>query len=337
MNKLNENMYRDRADRLPKVTDDQWRLINAFNREKVEEYLLESTHLSKQSQTQYRSALRQFYIWVLETFGDKKKIYELKKKDFMRFQNMLLRRGMSSNAIKLKRSCVSALNKYLINFYEDEEEFSTFRNFVDGVPNPTPNKVYKKIPLTHEEFELILQVLEEDEQWQIIAALHLLYSSACRRSELIQLKKEIVNYSYVKDKEGNDTSYYKTHEVRAKGRGEDGKPRGLLFDDKAKNAVLKWLEIRGEDDCPYIFVSKQNGEYKQVNVTTINYWCKEIISDIIGRRVNPHLIRGTRSTHLLLEGKDIKKAQVLLGHEDSSTTDKFYDLRDNKDDLSDIF
>jgi site-specific recombinase XerD len=337
MGVLNENMYRERAQRLPEVTDEQWSTVNSFNREKVEEFLLESTHLSPQSQKQYKSALRQFYYWVQQTFGENKKIYQIKKKDFMRFQNMLQRRGMSSNAIKLKRSCVSSLNKYLINFYEDEEEFATFRNFVEGVPNPTPNKVYKKIPLTHEEFELILKTLEEDGQWQIIAALHLMYASACRRSELIQLKKEIVTYPYAKDKDGNDTNYYMTHEVRAKGRGEDGKPRRLLFDDKARNAVLKWLEVRGEDDCPFIFVSKYKNEVRQINVTTINYWCKEIISDIIGRRVNPHLIRGTRSTHLLLEGKDIKKAQALLGHEDSSTTDKFYDLRDNKDDLSDIF
>ncbi|MGG1664535.1 tyrosine-type recombinase/integrase [Brevibacillus sp. NRS-1366] len=337
MKVLNENMYRERADRLAKITEDQWKQINKFNKEKVEEYLLESTHLSKQSQTQYKSALRQFYYWVHETYGEKKRIHELKKKDFMRFQNMLLRRGMSSNAIKLKRSCVSALNKYLINFYEDEDEFSTFRNFVDGVPNPTPNKVYKKIPLSHEEFELILQVLEEDEQWQIIAALHLLYASACRRSELIQLHKEIVGYPYVKDKDGKDTSYYKTHEVRAKGRGIDGKPRSLLFDDKARNAVLKWLEFRGDDNCPYIFVSKQNGEVKQINVTTVNYWCKEVMSDIIGRRVNPHLIRGTRSTHILEEGINIKQAQKLLGHEDPSTTDKFYDLRENKDEFNDIF
>lgn len=330
-------MYRERADRLAKITEEQWMQINKFNREKVEEYLLESTHLSKQSQTQYKSALRQFYYWVHETYGEKKLIHELKKKDFMRFQNMLLRRGMSSNAIKLKRSCVSALNKYLINFYEDEDEFSTFRNFVDGVPNPTPNKVYKKIPLSHEEFELILKVLEEDEQWQIIAALHLLYASACRRSELIQLHKEIVTYPYVKDKDGKDTSYYKTHEVRAKGRGLDGKPRSLLFDDKARNSVSKWLEFRGDDNCPYIFVSKQNGEVKQINVTTVNYWCKEIMSDIIGRRVNPHLIRGTRSTHILEEGINIKQAQKLLGHEDPSTTDKFYDLRENKDEFNDIF
>jgi site-specific recombinase XerD len=89
--------------------------VNPFNREKVEEFLLESTHLSKQSQIQYKSALRIFYFWVHDSLNDKN-IYEIKKKDFMRFQNFLIRRGLSSNGIKLKRSAVSSLNKYLINF-----------------------------------------------------------------------------------------------------------------------------------------------------------------------------------------------------------------------------
>jgi site-specific recombinase XerD len=99
----------------------------------------------------------------------------------------------------------------------------------------------------------------------------------------------------------------------------------------------KWLEIRGEDDCPYLFISKYDGNARKLGLSAPNYWCKEIISDIIGRRVNPHLIRGTRSTHILESGLDIKKAQALLGHKQSSTTDQFYDLRQNKDDLSDIF
>jgi site-specific recombinase XerD len=333
---IDKNMLRERAIKVPDVTDEMWKKVNPFNREKVEEFLLESTHLSKQSQIQYKSALRIFYFWVHDSLNDKN-IYEIKKKDFMRFQNFLIRRGLSSNGIKLKRSAVSSLNKYLINFYEDDEEFKTFRNFVEGVTNPTPNKVYNKIPLSKEEFELILKTLEEDEQWQILAAMHFLYASACRRGELLLLRKEIVNYAPIKDKEGNPTNMYRTHELRTKGKGEFGEIRCLLFDEKAKKAMEKWLEIRGEDDCPYLFISKYDGNARKLGLSAPNYWCKEIISDIIGRRVNPHLIRGTRSTHILESGLDIKKAQALLGHKQSSTTDQFYDLRQNKDDLSDIF
>jgi site-specific recombinase XerD len=332
MSEIKLNMLRDKADRLPEITLEQWQSVNEFNRKLVDEFLMESTQLSPNTLSQYRSGLQIFFNWVRETLGEDKKIYELKKKDFLRFQNMLVRRGMSSSGIKFKRSAVSSLNRYLINFYEEDSDFLTFRNFVEGVPNPTLNKTYDKIPLSQGEFDLVVNTLEENNQWQIIAALQFLYFSGCRRSELTQIKKSVVDNKYV---EGAD--YYITHKVRTKGKGVEGEQRGLLYGDKAREAIVKWLEIRGEDDCEYIFVSKYSGNVTQISVSTINYWFKDIISDIVGRRINPHLVRATRSTDILKSGKDIKKSQKLLGHKDSSTTEKFYDLREDQEDLSDIF
>ena len=49
----------------------------------------------------------------------------------------------------------------------------------------------------------------------------------------------------------------------------------------------------------------------------------------------PHLIRSTRATHLVVEeGKDIKTAQKILGHQDSSTTE-IYVVDPNADDDAD--
>lgn len=330
------NQLRDRANRREVITDEMWDKINPENMRYVNEFLEESTHLSPQSYKQYKSALHEFYYWVHETLSDKN-IYQIKKKDFMRYQNSLIRRGVSSNGVKFKRSAVSSLNKYLINFYEDEDEFKTFRNFVEGVPNPSPNKVYNKIPLTKQEYKLICNTLEEDNQWQILAALKTLYASACRRSEFVQLKKDTINIEPMKDKEGNITKVYKTAPIRTKGKGEQGVVRPLLLDEDAVEAIKKWLDVRGEDDCPYIFVSKIKGEVKQIDVSTINYWFSEIISDVISRRVNVHLIRGSRSTHSLEDGVDIKKVKNLLGHSDISTTQNFYDLRDDNEDMDDLF
>lgn len=332
---FNKNMLRDRAEKVPPVTDEMWSQVSEFNRSMVEEFLEESTHLSKQSQKQYKSALRIFYYWVYETLKDKP-IYDIKKKDYLRFQNSLIRRGMSSNGIKIKRSAVSSLNKYLINFYEDEDSFKTFRNFVEGVPNPTPNKVYNKIPLSKEECELIIKTLEEDKQWQVLAAFKFLYYSGCRRAELLELKKEVVTYEPLKDKEGNPTEKYKTHLLRTKGGGEQGEVRALLFDDDVKHYMQKWLDFRGEDDCEYMFTSSYGNKVEQLDITTPNYWFSDIISDIVGRRTNVHLMRGTRATHILEDGKDIKVAQKLLGHKDVSTTQGFYDLRDDDDDLDEL-
>lgn len=327
-----KNMLRDKAERSQEITPEQWQQVNSFNRNLVEEFLMESTQLSPRTIDQYRSGLHIFFHWVKETLGEDKKIFQLKKKDFLRFQNMLVRRGMSSSAIKFKRSAVSSFNKYLINFYEDDEDFLTFRNYVEGVANPTLNKTYDKIPLSQDEMESVVKILEESKQWQIIAALQFLYFSGCRRSELIEIKKEIIDYEYA---EGTD--YYITHKVRTKGKGSEGLLRPLLFGDTAKQAIIKWLEVRGDDDCEYVFTSKKNGKVNQISVSSVNYWFSEIISDIVGRRINPHLVRATRSTDILKSGKDIKKSQKLLGHKDSATTEKFYDLREDQEDMSDLF
>jgi len=334
---IEKNMLRDRVKPSDEVTDEMWAEVNEFNREKVEEFLLESTHLSIQSQKQYRSALRIFYYWVHTSLNDKK-IFEIKKKEFMRFQNALVRRGMSSSGIRLKRSSVSSMNKYLINFYEDDDDFATFRNFVEGVPNPVLNKTYEKVVLSKEEIQLICDTLEESKQYQELAGFMLLYTSGCRRSELIQVKKSVAEYEQVKDpKTGEPKGYYMTENVRGKGKGEMGEQYPLLFDDKVKYYMKLWLDSRGEDDCEYLFVSRYNGKVSQISTSTVNYWFKEIFSDILGRRVNPHITRSSRSTHILESGMDIKKAQQLLRHKDSSTTEKFYDLRKDKDDLSGVF
>jgi site-specific recombinase XerD len=334
---IQQNMLRERAKKVPDVTDEDWAKVNSFNRDLVEEFLYESVHLSPKTVNQYKSGLRIFYKWVEDTLNGKP-IPKIKKKEFMRYQNFLVRRGMSSNGIKFKRSAVSSMNKYLLNFYEDDDDFLTFRNFVEGVPNPAPNKVYTKVPLTKEEVQMVKDTLLENEQYQILAAFSVLYDTGSRRAEFVQLKKEIINYDQIKDKEGNPSGVYKTHDVRTKGKGEQGLPRHLLLSDEAMKHIKLWLDYRGEDNCEYIFVSKHNDEYQPLHTSAVNYWFKEIISDIVGRRVNPHIIRASRSSHLIKDsdGK-LTKAQKLLGHKDSSTTNNFYNLNDDDDDIADMF
>lgn len=205
----------------------------------------------------------------------------------------------------------------------------------------------EKIPLTKEEMKLLLDTLEKRKKWQMIAYIKFSYAAGCRRAEVRQLLKEVVNYTPIekekveKNEDGKSEirkiKYYQTHEIRCKGRGVIGKIRKLQFDQEAMDAIKKWLEIRGEDDCPYVFVTGNAGNRKQVGENTFDDWCKNLFSKIVGRRVHPHLFRETRATDLVVvEGKDIKTAQRLLGHESSETTE-IYVIRQGDDDLDDCF
>lgn len=330
-------MARPRAERVEEITDERWSAVTEFNRRLVDEFLMESVQLAPSTLVQYKSSLRIFYVWVDEVLQGKK-AYEIKRRDFLRYQNSLIRRGLSSNGVKLKRAAVSSMNGYLINFYESEEEFATFRNFVEGVAQPSPNIVYEKIALTVEEVQMIKDTLLEDEEYQILAAFSVMYDSASRRSEFIQLKKDIVELEELKTKEGELSGIYRTPLIRAKGRGEQGNPVPLFLSKEAMEHVKLWLEHRGEDDCDHIFVSRQGGEYQQIHATTVNYWFTEIISDIVGRRVNPHIVRASRSSHLIKqnEGK-LNQAQRLLNHSSSEITDAHYNLNEDEDEIFDMF
>ena len=321
-------------DRIPDVTDQEWSEVNEWNRKITEEFL-EQGHLSNQTLRQYSSLLKIFFRWVKDN-SNNKPLYELKAKDALRYQNFLLNRELSSSAIKLKRSSVSSLCNYIELYYCDE--YPTFRNIYNkSIPNPPKAYVHEKQPLSPEEYKLLIDTLEQREKWQMLAYVKFTYSSACRKAESRQLLKDVITHNKVKDNKGNEKNYYLTGNIRCKGRSRIGKVRRLQFDEEAMNAIKKWLEYRGEDDCPYVFVTSNKGTYKQVSENTFNEWCTNLFSKIVGRRVYPHLFRSTRATTLTVnESKDIKVAQKLLGHESPETT-SLYIIRNDDKDIDDAF
>lgn len=328
------------------ITDIMWKTVNPFNRQLVEEYLDNATHLSPRSRDTYISALKIYFYWIKEN-RDNKKCIDIKSKDFMFYQNSLAKRGMSDSGMKTKRSPISAFNQYIMLFYEDE--YPTFRNYITkNIPVPKTGFVHKKEPLNPDEYILLCNELEKREEWQKLAYVKFSYSTGCRRAEVLQLLKEVVDYEpqtktvKIKDEKGNESEMesiaYKTHDIRCKGRNSIGKIRKLQFGEEVMIAIKKWLEVRGEDECPYMFVKKtKNGECRQLAETAFNNWCNTIFEEIIGRRIHPHLFRESRATNLVIfEKKSIEIAQRLLGHNSSETT-KIYVISDEESDAFDAF
>ncbi|MCI1763634.1 tyrosine-type recombinase/integrase [Heyndrickxia oleronia] len=322
--------------KIPEVTIEEWNKVNEFNREKTEEFL-QQQHLSPHTRIQYESALRIFFRFIHDKFNNLP-LYELKPRHALQYQNFLMSRELSSSAVKFKRSAVSSLCGYLELYYSDE--YPLFRNiYSKQIPNPPKSFKHEKKPLTVEELENLISELEKRQEWQMVAYIQFSYDSGCRRSETVQLLKEVVNYDYVKDpRTGENLPYYRTHDIRTKGKGSVGKIRKLIYSDVSKGAINKWLEVRGEDDCPYVFVKKtKEGKVRQLSASTFNDWCTNVFSEIVGRRVHPHQLRASRATNLVaVEGKNIEKVKSLLGHESSETT-KIYVVREDEDDVTDLF
>ena len=322
-----------------------WQCVNPFNRDMVQEYLDNQAELSVKTKGAYTSGLRIFFYWVYEHLSNKSCL-DIKKKEFVRYLNWLTNRGLSDSAIKFKKSCVSSFCNYIMMMYE--EEYPTFRSFVTSEMKVVKTGyVHEKVPLTPDEYVSLCEELEKREEWQKLAYLVFSYSTGCRRAEARQLLKEVIDYSpkereiTIIDEDGKEqktvSKSYLTHTIRCKGASIVGKPRKLKFGEDAMFWLKKWVDVRGEDDCSYMFVVKQkNGATRQVGENTFNDWCSGLFTQIIGRRVHPHLLRESRATNLVVyEHRSAEVAQKLLGHNDVSTTKNHYIIRNDEIDESD--
>lgn len=332
-------------EKITNIEPGEWELCNKYNRDIVDEYISMSPQLSIQTKKIYTSNLKIWFNWVRLNVKNKPQ-YEIRSIEYMKFQNWLIGLKHSSSDVSNKRAAISSLNNYIELYYQ--EDYPMFRNFIKrGMPKPEMKHVHEKIPPTREEMDHLLAVLLERKEWEKIAYLKYTFDTGCRRAESVQLLKEVIDYKpivkkkKIKDENGDmqeyTIKYYFSNETRCKGRGETGKVRKLTFSQDTMDAIKKWLEVRGEDDCPYVFTSVRKGEVKQISLSGLNRWSATTFSNIVGRRINPHIFRAAKATiSVVEEGKSIESVQHLLGHESSATTE-IYIVNDNDDSIDELF
>ncbi|MCR8641548.1 site-specific integrase [Paenibacillus sp. N1-5-1-14] len=331
---INKNMLRERALKLPKVSDEMLKQIPEEHLLLMKEYLeISSGSLSSQTVDQYRSALGQFFWWVHVALNDKS-IEKISKRDFMRYLSYLSNRGMSSSGQALKKAAVSSFSNYIENVVaDDDEKFKTFRNFTRGLPSIPKNVVYNKVKITKDEYDLLISTLLEDENYLGATWVATAFNIGARRSEIPQLKSEILSYPLP---EGQN--YIMSHMVRLKGRGEDGKQEPYMVNTDALEFMKMWIEKRGYEHS-HIFTVKYGGEIRKMSPSWADDFCANVLTDILGRRINPHLFKASCITYLL----EIKKVKLeivskyIAHHNDVSTTIKHYDLRDFEEEKNQIF
>ncbi|HIJ58308.1 MAG TPA: site-specific tyrosine recombinase XerD [Deltaproteobacteria bacterium] len=139
------------------------------------------------------------------------------------------------------------------------------------------------------------------------AMLELLYATGLRVSELVGLKVLNINL---------EAGY-----VRTLGKGS--KERLVPMGEKAIQTVRVYLangrfRLLKEANLPYLFLN-----FRGRPLTRQGFW--KIIKKYgklagIKKEITPHSIRHSFASHLLEAGADLRAVQVMLGHEDISTT-----------------
>jgi len=164
-----------------------------------------------------------------------------------------------------------------------------------GIKRP---KSEKKIPsvLTKDEVTKLINSSSTSKSKLII---QLLYSSGLRVSELVNLRKQDLDFN-------QNTGW-----VRA---GKGKKDRMFFLSKKLVNKLKKYIDKRKD----WNFVFSQNSPLTTRNIQKIVQ--KAAAKANINKQVHPHTLRHSFATHLMDAGVDIRKIQILLGHQSISTT-----------------
>ena len=130
--------------------------------------------------------------------------------------------------------------------------------------------------------------------------LELLYATGLRVSELIKLKKSDVNL---------DAGFLIAS-------GKRSKERIVPLGAYSREAIRSYLETEKPKGA-LLFPNRRGGMLtRQAIWKLIRKYAAQMERD----HISPHTMRHTFATHLLEGGADLRSVQILLGHEDISTT-----------------
>lgn len=111
-------------------------------------------------------------------------------------------------------------------------------------------------------------------------------------------------------------------------RGKGDKVRPVFLSERAKNAIKKYLEKRGDaEEALFVSLSKAGKVIGRINSRgvqrLVNFYARKAgIPD----HIHPHQLRHFFATDLLINGADLRSVQELLGHSNISTTQVYTHL-----------
>ena len=214
----------------------------------------------------------------------------------------LVENGLSAISVNRKVASLKAFYKFLLKVKQIE---------VSPLLKHRALKVSKKIqiPFSEKELELVLDAIQLEEGFESVRdrlLIELLYSTGIRRSELISLKLNAVDFSSA------------TIKVLGKRNKERIIPV-LSVVLKQMQLYLKEREVLDVvEDGAYFFLTKKGLKLNESFVYRLinSYFSK--VSEKVKR--SPHVLRHTFATHLLNNGADLNSVKELLGHSSLAST-----------------
>ena len=309
-----------------KFSKEEYLHVPEENKEIVDDFLLSLKGVkTPQTIRVYTNNCKIILIIIYRLFGNKK-IVELVKKDLIKMRVYMLEDLKLSVA---RVNIVYSTLRMLMLFAEEDPEYSKGldKQFIScgSKVKGLPKQPVRDESMFFMSYDLIIKIrdkLLEENNVQGALIHMMLYESACRRNELVQIKKDgLLNSNW-------------TNEVIGKGR----KKFKLTYQNDIKPLIKQWLDSR-DDDCPYLFVKTRNNQTEPMTAediyTFVSTKVREIATEIEQKdngytchsyrhsRLN-NLLHGTDLSYVDKDGKpkkmDINDLKLLANHNDISTT-----------------
>ena len=274
----------------------------------------------------FSSKTHKSYLYNLEQyikyFG--KDIKNSQKAHIEKYILHLINKNLSENTIRqilasLHFAFSTVLNKDIVS--------------IEKIPRMKKKKQLPKVISKNEVKKLLENIKNQKHRLMI----EVIYSSGLRVSELVNLKREDINSAdkiiTLRQAKGKTSQTQRVSE----GLGQEISEKSLSYDEqvssqivskknslkdritclsiRVKEKILKYL-CENEFKTKYLFENNRNKKYSTRSIEAI----LKKASNILNKKVNPHMLRHSFANHLLESGTDIKYIQKLLGHSKLETT-----------------
>ena len=250
-------------------------------------------------------------------------------------KNLLRYINKYNNKLSLKQCDKKFMQEFIyeisknINSRSQSRLLSSLKSFFnylvfEGYNNISPMeliespKIVTKLPdvLSIEEIKLLIKNSELNKNHGIrnSAILETLYGSGLRVSELINLKLSDIHYDD------------KLLLIQGKGNKQRLVPMGSISESKVSNYVNNYRILKKvkKNSNDIVFLNR-NGK-KLTRAMIFNIVKEAQNKSNIKKTVSPHTFRHSFATHLLENGADLRSIQIMMGHENITTTEVYTHL-----------
>jgi len=285
---------------------------------------LQERGLSENTIIGYLSVAEAFHQWILPKLGDDAfEPTHVSPLELQEWKNYLMQKATyvrgndkDGNPKPPKRYAVSTVQTYIKSiktyFQYLAETKQVTRNPAQVLRPPKLQNGFDQDPrwLTRRERSRLINWVtnpaqEQANPWRYARTKAIIYlglHAGLRVSEMSSLTVEDLNFPmsslFIREGKGN-------------------KSRWLPMNADLRKALQEWMEIRGEQDHPYVLVSQKGGKLSSYAIWSL---CGTIAEKLRLEHFTPHVLRHTFGHDLIEAGKRLEDVADLMGHSNLNFT-----------------